>query len=114
MPPDPVGAAAPRASVSLSGGSGAKAAVCTTPSAISAHAPCAGRYPSPINPAAAAQSARIGRGASKRSASRATAGAAVDREELIIRSRGVSDAKQADGMGGETNDIIALTEIGLV
>jgi hypothetical protein len=57
-PPDPAGAAAPRASVSLSGGSGASAAECNTPTAISNHAPCAGKYPSPINAAAVVQSAR--------------------------------------------------------
>src|SRR5215831_17241954 len=70
-PPDPAGAAAPRASVSLSGGSGASAAECNTPTAISNHAPCAGKYPSPINAAAVVQSARMTLGASKRSASRA-------------------------------------------
>src|SRR6516165_10960567 len=51
-PPDPAGAAAPRASVSLSGGSGASAAECNTPTVISNPAPCAGKYPSPINAAA--------------------------------------------------------------
>ena len=64
--------------MSLSGGSGASAAECNTPTAISNHASCAGKYPSPINAAAVVQSAEA-TGASKRSASRATAGAAINR-----------------------------------
>ena len=52
---------------------GASAAECNTPTTISNHAPCSGKYPSPINAAAVVQSARMTLGASKRSASRATA-----------------------------------------